>query len=193
MMVYDFFDKESYDDVFKEILFLVPLLKNNYSDSAYELVDDQKIYKKRGSKLWIDYLFPDRTQSKILTHYSQLFCSDIKAEILKHDWFFSNYFNQTNFDSTLLQSYGNGDYYKPHRDNSVFTSVLLMHSKPKEYAGGEFIFPDYNLNIELIDNSLIIFPSCIRHEVAEVSKKTKKEQTNRFTLTKFITFKLKSD
>jgi Rps23 Pro-64 3,4-dihydroxylase Tpa1-like proline 4-hydroxylase len=84
----------------------------------------------------------------------------------------------------MISRYGNGDYYKPHKDNSLFTALLWLNREPKEFSGGNLTFTSHNHTIEYKNNRCIIFPSVTTHEVSEVFMDA--ESTNgRFCITIF--------
>ena len=104
---------------------------------------------KRGSGICIDSVYKQRNLSKILTFFDKLFCSDVYSAANDAGCLFKYYLKKTNADYTLLQSYGNGDFYDTHDDIALFTSVTLFHKEPKKYTGGILCFPDYNYEIDL--------------------------------------------
>ena len=138
------FDRKQYKEVFDEILL--------FSDKLYgpektgTARDDKNSFLKKGSGVFVDLVYARhyREMSKILTHNRVLFNEEVMESAKKLDILFSLYYCLSNEDVTLLQKYSNGDFYLPHSDLSLFTAVIVMHSKPKKYTGGQFYFPDYN-------------------------------------------------
>jgi Rps23 Pro-64 3,4-dihydroxylase Tpa1-like proline 4-hydroxylase len=91
-----------------------------------------------------------------------------------------------------LTAYGEGAHFKPHLDipigldrrplgarkgeDRVISAVYYFHNIPKGFSGGNlrlFRFgseeADDGVAIEPIDNSLVVFPSWVRHQVERVS------------------------
>lgn len=83
-----------------------------------------------------------------------------------------------------LAAHGDGAFYKPHIDmrlgetaDRVVSAVYYLHGNPKVFSGGGLrIFPVNNLPgddlpivIEPKHNSLLVFPSYVRHEVMSVA------------------------
>jgi predicted 2-oxoglutarate/Fe(II)-dependent dioxygenase YbiX len=66
----------------------------------------------------------------------------------------------------------------------MLTAITVVHKTPKQYLGGEFVFDDYDLSIELENNSMILFPSFINHSVNNISVNNK--LNGRFSITQFI-------
>ena len=84
-----------------------------------------------------------------------------------------------NFESWMLSRYSDGQYYNAHRDASQHTLLVWFNTEPKQFTGGDLIFTDYNLTIPCVNNTGIIFPGPIRHEVPPVKGE------GRYTLTCF--------
>ena len=71
---------------------------------------------------------------------------------------------------TKVRYYYNGDKYGPHTDfRQDFLLFTYFHTEPKKFTGGEIYFPEYDYIFNCNNNSLIIFPGYIQHEVKEVS------------------------
>lgn len=73
----------------------------------------------------------------------------------------------TNYDSTLLSFYQNGDYYKSHFDYGIISCILYLIPN-NEYSGGDIVFTDFNVTHKPLDNQMIVFPSCLNHEVTKI-------------------------
>ena len=61
--------------------------------------------------------------------------------------------------------YKNYDYYKSHVDNSYSTALTWFYKEPKQFEGGNILFSDYNIEIPIENNSILIlkqyFNKCI--------------------------------
>ena len=73
-------------------------------------------------------------------------------------------------------------------DQSIVTSITLVYKEPKEYEGGILSFPEEKYEIHLKNNQTIIFPSRVPHQVSKVIKTNDNFETNRFTISKLISF-----
>lgn len=82
----------------------------------------------------------------------------------------------------LLNAYGNGDYYLPHKDVSVLTAIFWLSKETVN--GGDFVFTNFNHVIPFKTNQAIIFPSHYEHEVTEI--KTNLKECVRFSVTAFL-------
>lgn len=180
------FDEKQYKEVFNEIL--------HFSDKLYgpektgTAKDDSNSFLKKGSGVFVDKVYSRqyREMSKILTHNRVLFNEKVKNCAKQLDLLFSLYYEMTNTDVTLLQKYSNGDFYLPHKDLSLFTSVIVLHTKPKKYSGGQLYFPDYDYELDISDNEAIIFPGQIMHGVKEIKYNKNFDKHSRYSLATLI-------
>lgn len=70
---------------------------------------------------------------------------------------------------TKVRYYHNGDKYEKHCDwRNDFLLFSYFHKEPKKFSGGEVHFPEYDYTFSCDNNTLIIFPGYIEHEVKEV-------------------------
>ena len=77
--------------------------------------------------------------------------------------------NGTNWDTTKVRYYHNGEYYDPHTDKSTqFLGFSYFYREPKKFKGGDLEFPKYDFKIPCENNSMVIFPSWVEHGVRKV-------------------------
>jgi len=122
---------------------------------------------KSGSGVFLDQLYPTRSNSKIILHTERLIASDI-WESATEDWFLKTTLERTNRHTTLLNFYLPGQEYLAHMDAGEISVILTFSESGSSFAGGEITFPDYDLTIPHSDNQVVIFPSIIRHQVLKV-------------------------
>jgi hypothetical protein len=96
-------------------------------------------------------------------------------------------------------AYANGHFFKAHSDNFYHVTrrlsfVYYFHRTPKPYTGGDLLLYDTSVNdasrydpdrftrIETRDNSLLVFPSELFHEVTPVMSPSGAFADARFTL-----------
>lgn len=104
---------------------------------------------------------------------------EVAWELKKQHWFWK-YFDLTIEDNALVTRYDNGDYYKPHTDESIFTAIYYTWKEPKPFTGGDLYFGDFKVPIE--NNSLLVFPGPTLHEVTPV------EGYGRWAISQFVKF-----
>jgi len=77
--------------------------------------------------------------------------------------------NETNWDTTKVRYYHNGEYYDPHTDKSTqFLAFSYFYREPKKFKGGDLEFPKYDFKIPCENNSMVIFPGWVEHGVRKV-------------------------
>ena len=129
--------------------------------------DVENNYKKKNKACWVDEVYgPARHTSFIINLMQRIYSPEFIKQAQNLHWFY-NYLPDTNVDSTLLSVYENGDLYRSHADVATITTLLWLWKEPKVFSGGDMIFhKKYNFPIQ--NNMLVMFPSCIQHEVTEV-------------------------
>ena len=154
--------------IYKELEFLQPKLlgAEHTGPSLYE--DGSS--KKKNTGVFLDALFTNREFSDILRINRKLFNKEVRQAAVKcHPAY--GLINSTSSDSTLISYYEDTDHYAPHIDYSITTMVSWFFKTPKNFEGGEFIFSDYNIKIEPVNNRTVLFLSCYRHEVTRILMK----------------------
>lgn len=114
---------------------------------------------------------------------------------------------ESDFEIELeLSAYGDGAHFFPHvditlgkpaagetldHDRRMFSAVYYFHRRPKGFAGGELnlfgFTPAGNedvsgVAIEPDDNSLVIFPSWVPHQVQPVACRSQRFEDHRFAV-----------
>jgi len=180
----DFYDEVEYNDVWNEIMFLIP--KMRAPDKTGTAMNNKKgMPLKKGVGVFLETFYQDLEDSNIFNATKKIHRIPILEEIASCDFVYAPY-KAVNRTAMLVQIYRNGDSYLPHSDASLYTSVTLIHKEPKQYSGGEFYFSDSDYVCELQNNQTLIFPSVIRHGVSEVKMLSNEPQDARFTITQLM-------
>ncbi len=88
----------------------------------------------------------------------------------------------------LLSRYDEGDHYAWHRDyNDTITINYLIGKEPLAFSGGDFVFGSWDAEepihtVPFKPNTLIVFPSRVKHCVTPVTDFTGNPVDARFTL-----------
>ena len=101
----------------------------------------------------------------------------------------------SNFDTTKVRYYHDGDYYEPHTDQSInFLGFSYFFREPKKFEGGELFFPKYDYKFDCPNNSLIMMPGWVEHGVSKVSISDSDyfDGFGRYAITSFFGIKEKS-
>ncbi len=104
-----------------------------------------------------------------------------------------------------LTAHNDGNYYKVHNDNGseeaanrVISYVYYFNREPKNFSGGALRLYDLNLengfyiqaesyrDLEPLNNSIVLFPSHLLHEVLPVTCRSRTFADSRFTLNGWI-------
>jgi len=120
-------------------------------------------FKKQNRGIFLDDAYADRISSNILKLNRKIFKAEINIPSV-----ILNYLKSSNHDSTLVSYYENSDHYKPHKDESILTSLTYLYKQPKFFSGGELVATEYNLVLEPVFNRTYIIPSVVQHEVRSV-------------------------
>jgi hypothetical protein len=134
--------------------------------------------------LWVDEHYEDRNKSSILTLNRKLFTSDIAEQLLEQNSLYAH-IRHCDSDFTLLNYYVNGTQYKAHRDSSIFTAITFFSIG--DFEGGELEFVDYGVVIPPVENTMVIFAGCIKHEARPV--KTDGEFSYRASMAQFMSYR----
>lgn len=184
IIIHNLLDQNEIKLIWNELIFFVPKMLS--PEHTHAAKNERGTPKKRGYGIMIDSFFNNKEDSDILFLMRKTVGIEVRHALENTSDLYLQLFKHINKGATLLQIYKNGDYYESHEDTSVFTAVTLIHNMPKKYQGGELYFDDYDFTPKLENNSTIIFPSVINHEVTEVRMKTNNIEDSRFTITQLL-------
>ena len=189
IVVDDLFTKDELELMWKELDFLDgKLLPPRETGSAYIVKENgDKQLLKQNKAIYLDKVFSceHREMSNILKINRKVFHKEIVDAAMKLHPFYE-LISVTNFDNTLINYYEDNDYYEPHKDVAIFTSVTFLHREPKQYTGGDFVFADYDHVVESKLNRMILFPSIITHSVTPIKMLTDEPGYGRYSMTVFV-------
>jgi predicted 2-oxoglutarate/Fe(II)-dependent dioxygenase YbiX len=100
---------------------------------------------------------------------------------------FLAYLKHKNADSTLINYYTNKSFYSHHQDDSIITAVTALWKFPRAFTGGDLKFTDYDYTTNLTNNSVIIFPGFVEHEVTQIEMDNQQRGFGRYSITQFMT------
>jgi predicted 2-oxoglutarate/Fe(II)-dependent dioxygenase YbiX len=68
--------------------------------------------------------------------------------------------------------------------------LIWFYKEPKKFEGGELLFTEKEIKIDLKHNRMILFPSHFLHEVKPIKMKEEFDKGyGRYSITKFITYR----
>jgi hypothetical protein len=146
------------------------------------------VANKKNHGIFLDHVYSNRATSNVLKLNRKLFGLNLDYRILPN--IFRQY-KTSDYDSTLLSYYGNGDYYRGHIDNSSLTMVTYLFKQPKKFTGGEIVLVDYNETLEAAFNRTYIFPGYEIHAVNAVNMADEDAANGfgRYCISNFVGFK----
>jgi Rps23 Pro-64 3,4-dihydroxylase Tpa1-like proline 4-hydroxylase len=166
--IFDLYEENELKLIWEELEFILNDRIISGPEVTGSATDDENNFLKKNKGIFLDELYSDRNTSNILTLNRKVFINLAHISNQSNFWLFKKSLISANWDTTLISYYENSDHYKKHSDISEFTCLTWFFKKPKKFSGGDLIFPDFNFKIEVEDNSFILFPSGIEHEVSEV-------------------------
>lgn len=178
-IINDFYTNDELKQIWQELDFITPNLLppvDTHSHVASTL--------KKG--IFLHDLYKNIQFSNIFKLNRKLFSLSIEQSSKQNP--FLNYIPHKNADSTLINYYTNKSFYSEHQDDSILTAVTALWKEPKSFEGGDLIFPKHNnYSSNLKNNSVIIFPGFIDHEVSSLSMDNNNIGFGRYSITQFIT------
>jgi hypothetical protein len=159
-IVHDFYTTEEEKLIWQELDYLD--LPNKSLLESSETGDPSAVNR---SRVFLDAFYRYRNFSKILEINRKIFSTEF-TDLIKSNPF-SNYLIHSNMDNTLLSYYKNKSFYPLHKDESVISIIITFWRNPKKFVGGNLTFDEYYYTPKMNHNSLILFPSFVKHSVNE--------------------------
>lgn len=177
--------------IWREIDFLQN--PNKFKDVEYikPAKDTEGNYMKRASGLFFESVYLDRTFSDILTINRKIFTEQFTQELISLNPIFRHVL-LCNRDTTLLSYYKSGGYYDAHQDMSLITVLNYFNEEPKPFDGGNLLFNDFNIEIEIKNNRTILFPGCYSHQVLPITN-LKEGHKGRYCIAQFLNHVIPDD
>lgn len=163
----------------KEIEFL-ELNKQDPTQTKSAMANNEPL--KHGDGIFLDKVYNERSFSPLLQLNRRLFDEQVVNHLRKFNCFY-DHIRTCNNDNTLINFYGNKNFYKPHRDLSVITALTFF--KIGSFEGGAFEFPEHEVEIEPVCGRVVIFPGCVVHAARPV---VADEGSYRVTMAQFLNY-----
>ena len=160
----NYYDQKELDGIWQELDFFQHKLLSHEETFPAQNVFGKSLKKNHG--LFLDDVFEKRRNlSNILNINRKILVSSTYRD--HPSWFYQNAY--IDLDYTLLSYYENGDYYDQHQDTGVITILEWFYKgETKKFSGGDLHFPKHDIDIEVKNNRLVVFPSMIPHSVDEI-------------------------
>jgi Rps23 Pro-64 3,4-dihydroxylase Tpa1-like proline 4-hydroxylase len=179
--------------IWQELDFLTYSQKLADPSEYFGAKDSLGNYLSNAKALVLDAVYQKREYSNILTINRKLFTegyTQIFSELSPDLKFIPN----VNSDTTKIRYYQNGEYYRPHTDYSFAAlSLSYFYREPKQFSGGQLIFPSYNYKFDCSHNSMILIPGYVEHGVNEIkTEETPYSGNSRYCITQFLFYNFPS-
>lgn len=187
-IVEDFYSEEELAGIWKEINFLSSEVKfkpatDNGSSKDIDPISGVPLTNHKA--IHLDALYTDRTYSDILLASDKILNPElINAVSGLHP--LMGHLKHVNNSYTKLKYYGDGEYYGAHWDKARFTCVSYVYKEPKSFSGGNLLFNEYDYEVEIKNNTAVIFCGCIMHSSTPVKLETDVPYSGKYTITKFL-------
>ena len=186
MLVKNYFSEDDIEHMFRELRFLTP--KMEFQDGTNLPTKDHK----KNVQINLDKLYETRKTSNILNVMDKIYDDSELINNLKIASWFYEVWGYTNTDNTFVAYYEDSDYYKAHRDIAVISLMYWLWEEPKSFTGGNIHLTDYDIEIPLERNQLMVMPSSLKHAVDSVKmiKQTDKlSGMGRYCVVRFLKLK----
>ncbi len=185
MLIKNYFNDNDMKSLLSELRFLTPKM-------TYQEPKNMPDGTKQNNQINLDDFYVNRESSNILNTMNKIYKDEeLKKNLRDISWFY-NIWNYTNLDNTFVAYYENTDYYKAHRDISIISIMYWIWEEPKSFTGGNIHLTDYDIEIPLERNQMMIMPSSTYHAVDPVKmiKQTDKlSGKGRYCIVRFLKMK----
>jgi hypothetical protein len=176
VVIDNFYSEEQLKEIMLELKWLTKpsiMMDHNRLSSAVDEYTLKPLTSKKG--VFLETIFKDWMHSALISYPMENFTkSDVKAKLLEFNSLFKIIYH-CDSRTHLLSYYENSDYYKPHKDGTVFTVLNYFFTEPKKFDGGNIrLFSDTSdkiADIEIKHNRIILIPGATRHEVTKLTSK----------------------
>lgn len=174
----DFYTNDELEKIWQELDFITPNLLSPADTHSYVAST-----LKKG--VFLHELYKKIEFSHIYRLNRKLFTLSIEQSSKQNP--FLNYIPHKNADSTLINYYTNKSFYSEHQDDSILTAVTALWKEPRKFIGGDLKFTKYDYTPKMKNNSMVIFPGFVDHEVTSIEMNNKDIGYGRFSITQFMT------
>lgn len=185
MLIKNYFDDKDIESLLSELRFLTPKM-------TYQEPKNMPDGTKQNNQINLDDFYVNRESSNILNTINKIYDDEeLKKNLRDISWFY-NIWNYTNIDNTFVAYYENTDYYKAHRDISIISIMYWIWEEPKSFTGGNIHLTDYDIEIPLERNQMMIMPSSTYHAVDPIKmikQADKLSGKGRYCIVRFLKMK----
>ena len=185
MLIKNYFNDNDMKSLLSELRFLTPKM-------TYQEPKNMPDGTKQNNQINLDDFYVNRESSNILNTINKIYNDEeLKKNLRDISWFY-NIWNYTNIDNTFVAYYENTDYYKAHRDISIISIMYWIWEEPKSFTGGNIHLTDYDIELPLERNQMMIMPSSTYHAVDPIKmikQADKLSGKGRYCIVRFLKMK----
>jgi hypothetical protein len=188
-VIEDFYNEEELKLIWRELEFLTYKMQIPERTGTAVDAESRKLLKK-AKGIFLNQVFSNPNMSDIYGVSTKITSTNLIEKLTSKNPIYRSI--ESCSMSTLINYYENSEYYKSHKDISVFTAITYFFKEPKKFDGGNLILSDFNIEIEIKNNMLVIFPGCYMHEVPEIKMNDKdlKQGLGRYSIAHFLSIPL---
>lgn len=127
--------------------------------------ENTHIPKKNNMGIFLDHYYANREESNYFKFYKDPL--NELSRFRPSDYTLNLYYN-TKRDYTLVSYYDDNDYYEEHIDGCCYSYIFWLTQTPKNFTGGNLWLNDINHQIEVKNNTAILFPAWATHSVERI-------------------------
>jgi ribosomal protein S15P/S13E len=177
VIVDNFYNEEQLKEIMIELNWLTKKTILKTGEALVPAKNDstgETLTKKSG--VFLENVFSDHNHSALITHSANnLNSQELTKQLLEKNSLY-NIMLFCNRRNHLLSYYENSDYYKFHRDNSVFTILSYFYDEPKKFTGGDLLLQSSISNkvatVECRHNRIVIIPGATLHQANTIKSET---------------------
>ena len=152
----------------------------------------------------------DFRRSLVLDHFptfAEMIVARVRSHLTDSEDYFGVDLKGLGPVDTVMSAHGDGDFLLAHHDNGYpdgdfdhreLTFVYHFHALPRGFSGGELRLFDWNqvgaarvpassyTDLEVLDNTLVLYPSATRHEVRPIRSTSGLFVDRRFAISGFL-------
>ena len=170
LVIENLMTSQELSEIWEEVNLLSYRSKLLLDTSTARNADNSLKANKQG--FFLDDVYRYRKFSNYFNYYKKWISLENKKKIEENNMSWRPLFN-CKHDKTLFSYYEDSDFYDEHQDTALYTQLFWIFKEPKKFEGGQLELTDFNYQIEVNNNTMVIFPSWYSHKVNKVTLQDK--------------------
>jgi hypothetical protein len=171
VVIDNFYTEEQLKEIMIELKWLTkPAVMLDPAKLGSAVVNGEVMTSKQG--MFLDFIFQHWQHSALMKYaYDNFQAPEVRDKLLEFNSLYKILYH-CDSRTHLLSYYENSDYYKPHKDATVFTILNYFFTEPKQFSGGDLkLFSDTSnkeAEVEIRHNRVVLIAGVTHHEVKEI-------------------------